>query len=186
MLTTVQGHRESWPETFVFEKVTIYGFDSNLPCKCQEHSLILRSSSKIGDLRIVDSHIALAYSCSGMPLVQFQKFCEISSLAYSPRTLKTFTTKINAAVTLLRMELLAATQQVECRVSQTPEASAMVMRIETDVRALTARIWLLWDKKLIRWLKLFTSTRVTKSLPENTKPCAQGSYMTIWMLKESD
>ncbi|KAG0435802.1 hypothetical protein HPB47_018316 [Ixodes persulcatus] len=65
--------------------------------------------------------------------VQFRKFCEFSSLPYSPRALERATIKVKAAVGLLRIESLAAAQQEECRASEPPCASPM-MSIETDAR----------------------------------------------------
>lgn len=134
MLRTLLDHRTTCPETLVLENTTPSGFGSTLHWKCKDHSLILRISSKIGDLRFVDCHFALAYICSGMLPVQFKKFCEFSTLPYSSRALESLATKIKAAVNLLKMESLAAAQQEECRDNQPPTASTTRISIETNAR----------------------------------------------------
>lgn len=133
MLETLENHKQSCSETLLLEKVTSCGFGSRLHWRCNEHSFTLLSSSISGDLRTVDCHLAIAFICSGMLPVQFQKFCEFSSLPYSPRALDRATTKIKAAVSLLRMESLSAAQQEECRASEPPSVPP-TMSIETDAR----------------------------------------------------
>ncbi|CAN7938554.1 unnamed protein product [Ixodes hexagonus] len=74
MVSTVQDHARGCQEDVILMKVTPWGFAARLEFRCQGHTLVFDSSSKVGDLLVVDCSVAVAFVCSEMLRTQFEKF----------------------------------------------------------------------------------------------------------------
>ncbi|MDD9361357.1 MAG: hypothetical protein PV344_00260 [Anaplasma sp.] len=134
MANAVQDHARRCAYDVVIMKVTPWGFAARLEVRCHEHTLVLDTSSKVGDLRVVDCTVAVAFVCSGMLGTQFEKFCLFSGVPYSRRALEKLITLIGAAVEILRMESMTAAQQEEARSTNQRDSSTTSLSIETDAR----------------------------------------------------
>lgn len=134
MVNAVQDHARRCTEDVVIIKVTPRGFAARVELRCHEHTLVLDTSSSVGDLRVVDCSVAVAFVCSGMLGTQFEKFCLFSGVPYSRRTLDKLTIQIGAAVEISVMESLTAAQQEEARSTDQPDSSTTSLSIETDAR----------------------------------------------------
>ncbi|CAN7979092.1 unnamed protein product [Ixodes persulcatus] len=135
IINAVRDHTRRCPEDLGVVNVTPWGFAARVECKCLKHTLVFDTSTSVGEIRVVDCFIAVAFVCSGMLGTQFEKFCNFSAIPYSRRSLEKLATHVGAAVEILKMNSLAAAQQEEARATEQRDSSLTSLRgIETDAR----------------------------------------------------
>ncbi|CAN7992142.1 unnamed protein product [Ixodes pacificus] len=134
IINAVRDHTRRCPEDLGVVNVTPWGFAARVECKCLKHTLVFDTSTSVGEIRVFDCFIAVAFVCSGMLGTQFEKFCNFGAIPYSRRSLKKLATHVGVAVEILKMNSLAAAQQEEARATEQRDSSLTSLSIETDAR----------------------------------------------------